>query len=199
MQYASGSRISACPTTVSTNFQQVGGCYMQPFFIRSARRILSEGVGAALANGVVGKDYRAALCRWEDDLFRRFPRGHGIIAQREATSLIETIFEACGRKIPQLLFVRGFDDPLIGGFADVERNCIVIEEGCLYRFLVLHESAHMLVPADRRHGPVFTYVLQALYRAFIGVPEHAVRELLLHHGLPCYTDLPGDGAIPIAA
>jgi hypothetical protein len=172
---------------------------MQASFIRSARRILSEGTRAALVHSEVGKDYRAALCRWEDDLFRRFPRGHGIIPQREATGLIETIFEACGRKIPQLRLVRGFDDPRVGGFADVARNCILIEDGCLYRFLVLHESAHMLVPADRRHGPVFTYVLQTLYRTFIGIPEHAVRELLICHGLPCYTDLPGDGTVPIAA
>ena len=73
---------------------------MQASFIRSATRILSEGVGAALAQGVAGRDYRTALCRWEDDLFRRFPLGHGIIAQHEAAGLIETIFDACGRKIP---------------------------------------------------------------------------------------------------
>jgi hypothetical protein len=172
---------------------------MQASFIRSATRILSEGVSAALAHGVVGQDYRAALCRWEDDLFRCFPLGHGIIARREAAGLIDTIFSACGYKVPKLRLVRGFDDPRVGGFADVERHCIVIEEGCLYRFLVLHESAHMLVPADRHHGPVFTYVLQTLYRAFLGIPETAIRESLLDHGLPSYTDLPMDGAIPIAA
>jgi hypothetical protein len=172
---------------------------MQASFIRSATRILSEGVGAALAQGVAGRDYRTALCRWEDDLFRRFPLGHGIIAQHEAAGLIDTIFNACGRTIPKLRLVHGFDDPRVGGFADIARHCIVIEEGCLYRFLVLHESAHMLVPTDRHHGPVFTYVLQTLYRAFIGIPEPAIRESLLHHGLPSYTDLPRDVAIPIAA
>jgi hypothetical protein len=172
---------------------------MQASFIRSATRILSEGVSAALARGVVGLDYRAALCRWEDDLFRRFPLGHGIIARHEAAGLIDTIFSACGQNIPKLRLVRGFEDPRVGGFADVARHCIVIEQGCLYRFLVLHESAHMLVPADRHHGPIFTYVLQTLYRAFLGIPEAAIRESLIQHGLPSYTDLPGEGAISIAA
>jgi hypothetical protein len=46
------------------------------------------------------------------------------------------------------------------------------------------------VPADHRHGATFTYVLQMLYRTFIGVPERAVRDLLVRHGLPSYTDLP---------
>jgi hypothetical protein len=172
---------------------------MQPFFLRSARRILDEGVNAAMSRGVSGRDYRAALCRWEDDLFARFPDGHRILTAEAATQLIETLFAACGRAPPNLRLVRGFDDPRVGGFADVARNCIVIENGCLYRFLVLHESAHMLVPADRHHGPVFTYVLQALYRAFIGIPETAIRELLARHGLPSFTDVPSGNAVAIAA
>lgn len=172
---------------------------MQPFFLRSAKRILDEGVNAARSCGVLGRDYRAALCRWEDDLFTRFPDGHRILAPNAAAQLIETLFEACGRTPPDLRLVRGFDDPRVGGFADVARHSILIENGCLYRFLVLHESAHLLVPADRDHGPAFTYVLQALYRGFIGIPESVVRELLLRHGLPSFTRLPSENAVAIAA
>ena len=62
--------------------------------------------------------------------------------------------------------------------------------GYLYRFLVLHESAHLIVPEDRRHGPAFTYILQLLYRSFIGIPEEAVRSFLTRHGLPAYTGTP---------
>ena len=38
--------------------------------------------------------------------------------------------------------------------------------------------------------PVFIYLLQTLYRTFLGVPEAAVHELLKQHGLPSYTMLP---------
>ncbi|MGH7089353.1 MAG: hypothetical protein ACREFQ_10690, partial [Stellaceae bacterium] len=51
----------------------------------------------------------------------------------------------------------------------------------------LHESAHLIVPQDRRHGPGFTFVLQLLYRSFVGVPEEAVRQFLRRHRLPCFT------------
>jgi hypothetical protein len=81
----------------------------------------------------------------------------------------------------------------------VKRHRIVIEKGCLYRFLVLHETAHILVPEDRHHGPVFIYVLQTLYRTFFEVPEAAIRDLLILHGLPSYTTLPEPEALPIAA
>lgn len=161
--------------------------------------MLSEGVSAALGYGVPGKDYRTALCRWEDELFGRFPEGHKILTPAAATSLIETVFEGCGRKPPELRLVPGFDDPRVGGFADVARNRILIENGCLYRFLVLHESAHILVPSDRHHGAIFTYVLQFLYRTMIDIPETAIRELLLRHGLPSYTELPEEAAVAIAA
>ena len=172
---------------------------MQDLFFRLATRILSEGVAAAAAWGVPGRDYRAALCRWEDDLFEQFPAGHRILTPEAAGGLIATLFDACGRTPPDLRLVAGFDDPRIGGFADVTRHSIVIEHGCLYRFLVLHESAHLLVPADRQHGPVFTYVLQSLYRRFISIPEAAIRESLRRHGLPCYTAFPAEICARIAA
>jgi hypothetical protein len=69
----------------------------------------------------------------------------------------------------------------------VANHRIAIEKGYLYRFLVLHESAHLIVPEDRRHGPAFTYILQLLYRSFVGIPEEAVRSFLTRHGLPAYT------------
>ncbi len=165
---------------------------MQAWFWCQARFVLGASFLNALPLPDADRDYRAALCRFEDDLFARYPDGHRILGEAEAHALIASVFTACGRAVPSLDLVDGFADPRIGGFADVEGNRIMIERGCLYRFLVLHESAHLLAPADHRHGPVFTYVLQMLYRTFIAVPEHAIRDLLLRHGLPCYTDLPQD-------
>jgi hypothetical protein len=163
---------------------------MQAWFWHSAKFVLGEGIANALSFHDPEQDYRAALCRFEDDLFAHYPAGHHIMSEAESRALITTVFTASGRKPPRLDLVDGFADPAIGGFADVEHNRILIEKGCLYRFLVLHESAHLLVPTDRQHGATFTYVLQMLYRTFIGVPERAVRDLLLRHGLPSYTDLP---------
>jgi hypothetical protein len=164
-----------------------------------AGSVLNEGAAAALAQGWPQQDCRAALCRWEDELFAEYPEGHEIITTRQATALIGDVFAAFGRAAPRLDLVPGFEDPRVGGFADVKRHRIVIEKGCLYRFLVLHEAAHILVPEDRHHGPVFIYVLQTLYRTFLGVPEAAIRELLKRHGLPSYTMLPEPEALSIAA
>jgi hypothetical protein len=163
---------------------------MSAWLRRFAASVLNEGTAAALAQGCQQQDCRAALCRWEDDLFARYPEGHRIMTAQEATGLIDDVFAAFGRTAPRLELVAGFEDPRIGGFADVKRHRIVIEQGCLYRFLVLHEAAHILVPEDRNHGPVFIYLLQTLYRTFLGVPEAAVHELLKQHGLPSYTMLP---------
>jgi hypothetical protein len=172
---------------------------MYAWLRRFASSVLNEGTVAALAQGGPQQDCRAALCRWEDELFAQYPEGHRIMTTDEATALIGAVFAAFGRAAPRLDLVAGFEDPRIGGFADVKRHRIVIEKGCLYRFLVLHEAAHILVPEDRHHGPVFIYVLQTLYRTFLGVPEAAVRELLRRHGLPSYTELPEAEALPIAA
>lgn len=172
---------------------------MQAWFWHQAKFALDEGVAAAASFDGTDGDCRAALCRFEDDLFARYPDGHRIMDVAETRALAATIFTACGRPVPQLKLVAGFADPKVGGYADVEGNRIMIEEGCLYRFLVLHEAAHLLVPADRRHGSAFTYVLQMLYRIFIGIPEQAVLDLLLRHGLPSYTELPGDRPFAAAA
>jgi hypothetical protein len=131
-----------------------------------------------------GSDLRAALCRWEDDLFSQFPAGHELMERGEAEAMIAAIFRAAGLPVPALRLVPGFDDPRIGGFADVANHLIAIETGFLYRFLVLHESAHLLVPEDRLHGAAFLHVLTYLYRHFIGVPETPVRHLLQAHRLP---------------
>jgi hypothetical protein len=163
---------------------------MQVWFWRQANVALGEAVAAAASSGHDGRDYRAALCRFEDDLFAQYRDGHRIMDAAETQTLIVTVFTACGRPLPRLELVAGFADPKVGGYADVEGNRILIEEGCLYRFLVLHEAAHLLVPEDNRHGAAFTYVLQMLYRVFIGIPESAVRDLLRHHGLPSCTALP---------
>ena len=171
---------------------------MQAWFWRQAEFALREGILAASSTEVADRDYRAALCRFEDDLFARHPAGHRIMDIVETRALIASVFTACGRPVPRLELVAGFADPKIGGYADVEGNRIMIEEGCLYRFLVLHEAAHLLVPDDRRHGSTFTYVLQMLYRVFIGISEHAVRDLLLRHGLPSYTELPQDSRLAAA-
>jgi hypothetical protein len=166
---------------------------------RTTKFILGDVVAAALSPPCAEQDYRDALCRWEDALFARFPDGHRILDVSEATALIATFFGAFDRPVPTLEIVAGFDDPRIGGFADIPGNRILIEDGCLYRFLILHESAHLLVPTDQRHGAMFTYVLQILYRMFIGIPEHPIRELLECHGLPSHTDLPAGGQFDVAA
>ena len=156
-------------------------------FLRVARRGLKDAIAAASRHGDLGIDFRAAICRFEDDLFAAFPAGHRLIAYDAAAQMLRDIFTACGRSPPKLALVAGFDDPRVGGFADVANHRIAIEKGYLYRFLVLHESAHLIVPEDRRHGPAFTYILQLLYRSFVGIPEEAVRNFLAHHGLPTYT------------
>ena len=159
-------------------------------FSNSVRWVLTEGVVAAKACGDADVEYRSALCAWEDRLFARFRQGHEIIAKPEADVLIAEIFAACDRPAPALELVPGFPDPQIGGYADVAGNRILIEDGFLYRFLVLHEVGHILVPEDRCHGPVFIYVLQTLYRICLGIPEDAIRASLEAHGLPSYTYLP---------
>jgi hypothetical protein len=160
---------------------------MSTMFTRLAKRGLSPAVAAAVRQGDNRTDFRAAICRFEDDLFAAFPAGHGLMEFGAAQAMIADIFAACGLRAPSLALVPGFDDPRVGGFADVANHRIAIERGYLYRFLILHESAHLLVPDDRRHGPAFTYVLQLLYRSFIGIPEEAIRRFLKKHGLPTYT------------
>jgi hypothetical protein len=168
---------------------------------RTAKFVLGNATATATAvtRGCAEQDYRAALCRWEDALFARFPEGHRILGVDEARALIAMVFGPFDKPVPTLEIVAGFEDPQVGGFADVASNRILIEDGCLYRFLILHESAHLLVPTDRCHGAMFTYLLQILYRIFIGIPEYPVRKLLRRHGLPSYTDLPADGRFDAAA
>jgi hypothetical protein len=156
-------------------------------FSRVARRGLKDAIAAASRRGDLTTDFRAAICRFEDDLFAAFPAGHRLVDYDAAAQMLRDIFATCGRPPPKLALVAGFDDPRVGGFADVANHRIAIEKGYLYRFLVLHESAHLIVPEDRRHGPAFTFILQLLYRSFVGIPEEAVRGFLTRHGLPTYT------------
>lgn len=156
-------------------------------FARVVSRGLREALSAATLDCAREGDFRAAICRFEDDLFAAFPAGHRLLGYGEAAAMIADIFATLRRAPPSLALVAGFDDPRIGGFADIHNHRIAIERGFLYRFLVLHEAAHLIVPEDRRHGPAFTYILQLLYRSFIGVPEEAVRRFLGRHGLPAYT------------
>lgn len=139
------------------------------------------------------------MCRWEDALFARFPEGHRILGIDAARALIARVFGTFDREVPSLELVAGFDDPKVGGLADIAGNRILIEDGCLYRFLILHESAHLLVPTDQCHGAPFTYILQILYRIFIGIPERPVRELLQRHGLPSRTEFPAESRLDVAA
>lgn len=168
---------------------------MPTVFARVARRGLKQAIAAANRLGDCETDFRAAICRFEDDLFAAFPAGHRLIDYDAAARMLRDIFITCDRAPPKLALVAGFDDPRVGGFADVANHRIAIEKGYLYRFLVLHESAHLIVPEDRRHGPAFTYILQLLYRSFIGIPEEAVRSFLARHGLPAYTDVPAAAAV----
>lgn len=132
------------------------------------------------------RDWRSALGCWEDALFRRFPAGHSIISQSAAEELIAMVFDACGRLKPSLELVRGFEDPAVGGFADVLSNSILIEKGCLYRFLILHESAHLLIPDDLNHGAAIMYVLSILYHQHIGIPLQAIYKTLDEYRLPTW-------------
>jgi len=159
-------------------------------FARVARGGLRDAVAFACHGADLASDFRAAICRFEDELFETFPAGHRRMDLDDARSMVGDIFTLCGQMPPKLALVAGFDDPRIGGFADVAHHRIAIEQGYLYRFLVLHESAHLIVPEDRRHGPAFTYILQLLYRSFIGVPEEAMRRLLRRHQLPAFTAVP---------
>lgn len=170
---------------------------MSTLFARLAKRGLNQAVAAAVRHGDNRTDFRAAICRFEDDLFAAFPAGHGFMEYSAAQAMIAEIFAACGRRAPALALVPGFDDPRVGGFADVANHRIAIERGYLYRFLVLHEAAHLIVPEDRRHGPAFTYILQLLYRSFIGIPEEAVRRFLSKHELPVYTGAPTLAPVPV--
>src|SRR5215469_6515736 len=159
-------------------------------FARVARGGLRDAVAFACDGADLASDFRAAICRFEDELFETFPAGHRRMDLDDARSMVGDIFTLCGQMPPKLALVAGFDDPRIGGFADVAHHRIAIEQGYLYRFLVLHESAHLIVPEDRRHGPAFTYILQLLYRSFIGIPEEVVARFLRRHGLPAYTAAP---------
>jgi hypothetical protein len=159
---------------------------------------LREGVASARFMPDSKTDYRPAVCRFEDDLFAEFTAGHEILSYAESLRMIGVLFRAVGRAAPDLQLVPGFDDPKIGGYADVANHTIKIEEGYLYRFLILHECAHILVPEDKKHGAAFTYMLQLLYRAFVGIPEEAIRHYLERHGLPSLTELPAFEPLPIA-
>jgi hypothetical protein len=150
---------------------------------------IREGVANARIFPESITDFRASLCRFEDDLFAEYPAGHQIVPYDAAVKMIGEVFRACGKPAPTLEMVPGFDDPKIGGFADVARHRIKIETGFLYRFLILHECAHILVPQDRKHGHSFTYVLQLLYRALCGIPEETIQRFLERHGLPGVTAL----------
>jgi hypothetical protein len=156
---------------------------MERRFQAYAREVVAVGVASARrCRDAV--DHRAALCRWEDALFAEFLRGHEILSEDEAVRLIGNVFAACGRAPAALRIVPGFQDPRIGGYADIAGHAILIEKGFLYRFLLLHEAAHILVPEDLHHGPGFIYVLQHLYRDFIGIPQTRILQLLRRFGLP---------------
>lgn len=129
-------------------------------------------------------DYRAALCRFEDALFAVHREGHAILSLQGALALIDRVFRQHGREVPALELVPGFADPRVGGFADIAGHRILIEKGCLYRFLILHEAAHILMPHDLYHGPAFLGVLWQLYRDFIGISESHLTDLARKRGLP---------------
>ena len=159
---------------------------MATVFSRLARNGLNAAMAAAAAEGDTKNDFRAAVCRFENELFAAHPLGHALMDVGAAEQMLAQIFADLRRRPPTLSMVAGFVDPRVGGYADIANHRIAIERGHLYRFLVLHESAHLIAPTDRRHGPAFTFVLQLLYRSFLGIPEDSARRALLKHGLPWY-------------
>ena len=64
-------------------------------------------------------DYRPALCRFEDNLFRTYRIGHQIISEQDARDLVDEVFDDLDMEPPELVLVNGFSDPQIGGYADV--------------------------------------------------------------------------------
>ena len=160
---------------------------MSTIFGRWARHGLYQAIASAVAEGDTETDFRSAICRFEDDLFADYPAGHARIECREARAMVSEIFTTLGCRAPKIALVPGFTDPRVGGFADIANHRISIERGHLYRFLVLHEAAHLIVPEDRLHGPAFTFVAQLLYQSFVAIPEEAIRARLARHGLPLFT------------
>jgi hypothetical protein len=154
--------------------------------ISETNSILDSGTPTQAIGGDPEIDYRPAVCRWENDLFKKFPWALRLLGEDEAEALIREIFAAFGGSppAPALEIVSGFADPQIGGYADVAHNRILIERGFLYAYLVLHEIAHILVPEDHQHGPAFIHVLQALYRTHLDIPDADLRDLMREHGLP---------------
>jgi hypothetical protein len=130
------------------------------------------------------RDWRPSVLRWEDDLCRRHPQALRILSQVEARDVLEAVFGRCGRPAPALLLVPGFEDPEIGGWADAAGHRILIEDGFLHAFLLLHEAAHLLVPEDRQHGAAFIRVARTLYSTFLGIPDDDLAVLARAHGLP---------------
>jgi hypothetical protein len=130
------------------------------------------------------RDWRPSVLRWEDDLCRHHPQALRILSLKEARAVLAEVFGACGRPVPALLLVPGFEDPQIGGWADAARHRILIEDGFLHAYLLLHEAAHLLVPEDRQHGATFIRVARTLYSAFLGIPDDDLAVLARAHGLP---------------
>jgi hypothetical protein len=145
---------------------------------------ISDRTAVPASGSDLGVDYRPAVCRWENDLFEQHPQALRILDEDESRALIGDIFAACGLPAPALELVPGFTDPEVGGYADVARNRILIERGFLHAYLVLHEVAHILVPEDRLHGSSFVFVVQTLYRIYLGIPEASLCDLMHRHGLP---------------
>jgi len=167
---------------------------MTALFARVVERGLGDCLAAAVRDSDRATDFRAAVCRFEDDLFASFPAGHQVLDYYEGAAMVREIFRVLGRCPPRLALVPAFADSRIGAYADIRNHRIAIDRDHLYRFLVLHEAAHFIVPVDRRHGPAFTYILQLLYRSFIGIPEDAMRCFLSRHRLPSYTRATADTA-----
>ena len=106
-------------------------------FTRAAARGLNRAIADVATRGDRRTDFRAAICRFEDELFAEFPAGHRLIEYSMAVAMIGEIFTACGRAPPQLTLVAGFDDPRVGGYADVEG---VIATGAPTPFTILDEA-----------------------------------------------------------
>jgi hypothetical protein len=130
------------------------------------------------------RDWRPSVLRWEDDFCRRHPQALRILSPEEARAVLEAVFGRCSRPTPALLLVPGFEDPEIGGWADATGHRILIEDGFLHAFLLLHEAAHLLVPEDRQHGAIFIRVARTLYSTFLGIPDDDLAVLAQAHGLP---------------
>src|SRR5689334_7436326 len=76
----------ACPIQLAATMNSLGF---------EAIPILDPGVPAPAPGRISEIDYRPAVCRWENHLFKQHPQALRILEEHEALALIREIFATC--------------------------------------------------------------------------------------------------------